>query len=88
MSGQGPDETRDTTGPIRTAYFMIRVQQCIGREPEAVNGTIERLGTGDKRQFSGERELLALLRTWPADPVKMQAAESPSKSGPARPGDD
>ncbi|MBI4419801.1 MAG: hypothetical protein HY560_03180 [Gemmatimonadetes bacterium] len=62
------------------SYFMIRVQRPVPARPATVSGLIERLGTGDKRQFSSERELLALLRTWPADPSKMAPAGGQSKS--------
>jgi hypothetical protein len=53
---------------------MIRIQPPTSQHPEPLSGTIEGLGTGDKRQFSSETELIHLLRCWPADPTKMRAA--------------
>lgn len=53
---------------------MIRIQPPAGQNPEPLSGTIEGLGTGDKRHFSSEMELIHLLRCWPADPTKMRAA--------------
>jgi hypothetical protein len=67
------------TSPTR--YFMIRVQRPLGRESEAFTGSIERLGTGEKHQFSNEQELLTLLRFWPADASRMEAAGGPIKEG-------
>lgn len=82
MTGQEPPEGEGRYTEF--SYFMIRVQRPVPARPATVSGLIERLGTGDKRQFFSERELLALLRTWPVDPTNVVSRRDPSKSGPER----
>jgi len=79
--------------PVETAesralgfdYFMLRVE----REPEAdssgPNGTIERLGTGDKQEFAGVSHLLQLLTGWRQSNWKMRRPDDPGNGAPPAP---
>lgn len=71
MTGKGPDETKEGTAPIRTAHYMIRVQQ-LGEDPSAISGVVERLGAGEKRRFDTGEHLIRLIQAWPDDPPNMQ----------------
>ncbi|MBV6521309.1 MAG: hypothetical protein MNPFHGCM_01443 [Gemmatimonadaceae bacterium] len=42
-------------------YFVLRIVRASGRAGESVHGTVERLGTQQKRDFAGTAELLRLL---------------------------
>lgn len=62
-----------------TTYFMVRIQRPLGQSSGPFTGAIERLGTGEKRQFGSEEELLSLLHSWAAGPPNMQHHGGPSK---------
>ena len=52
-----PDEI-----PDRFHYFMLRLHSRGADSP--VTGTVERLGTGEKRTFETAESLIDVLRTW------------------------
>ena len=47
----------------RFDYFMIRLSQR-DRQPAAMAGQVERMGTGEKRSFETGQELLDLFAVW------------------------
>jgi hypothetical protein len=50
-------------GPARCfVYLLLRVEG--GRAESGVQGTIERIGTGQRRNFSSLPELMELLKQW------------------------
>ena len=52
-----------TDGPARCfVYLLLRVER--GGADNGVKGTIERIGTGQRRDFSGLSELIGLFEHW------------------------
>ena len=65
-----------TAGPSRCfVYLLLRVEG--GGAESGVKGTIERIGTAQRRDFSSLLELMELLKQWHDD----MNIGSPPKSG-------
>lgn len=60
--------TREDEDEVRFTYFVVRVRLGRGMQADGPSGTIERLGSGYKQDFSGARELLRLIVEGPAAP--------------------
>ncbi len=50
----------------RFAYFMVRLQRPAAGGDTTLAGVVERLGTGEKREFASAAELYDLLELWSA----------------------
>ena len=66
-------------------YFMLRLR--VGPEPATtsahiVAGVVERLGSGERRDFSSAEELMRVMSTWTDDAPNVQAATELRNSGP------
>jgi hypothetical protein len=64
-------------------YFMVRVTRT-GNDA-VLAGLIERLGTGEKRTFGSEQQLLDLLASWSDPGLKVQAQTGSSNAAEAHP---
>jgi len=62
-------------GAVRIAYFVIRIHLDHAAPAAALTGTLERLGSGRSRHFSGAEELLRLLTQ------RAQDAPRPRRAG-------
>jgi hypothetical protein len=65
-------------------YFMLRIEREAASADPGPNGTVERLGTGDKHDFAGGPHLLELLTGWRRSNWKMRRPEDPG-NGTATP---
>lgn len=64
----------------RFAYFMVRIrQEPGGASAGPVTGMVERLATGEKRNFSSGAELLETVRDWPVSPPNVPAEQVDSQ---------
>ncbi len=45
-------------------YFIVRVRRISGAALGDVSGVIERLGTGEKREFRSSSELAQVVAEW------------------------
>lgn len=63
MASPRAGEGAAASGP--RAHYMIRVDHVPREEPQAVEGVIERLGTGEKQRFASAAELVHLVTDWP-----------------------
>jgi hypothetical protein len=65
--------------PQHFDYFMLRIE----REPAPAEpgpcGIVERLGSGEKLEFSGGPHLVDLLTTWRQSNWKMRRPNDPGK---------
>lgn len=59
-------------------YYMVRVRFAYpvpaDRAHVPLNGIVEELGTGEKREFASSPELVQLLTTWTQPSANMQPA--------------
>jgi hypothetical protein len=53
-------------------YFVLKLRLASRGEPPTCAGTIERLGTADRRSFENAEELLRLLADWAGGASKMR----------------
>ena len=70
---------------LQFRYFMLRLR--IADEPAEVTprltGVVERLGSGERRDFSSGEELVEVMKTWDADlrPPQTTAVASEMEPG-------
>jgi hypothetical protein len=62
-------------GAERVAYFVVRIRVDHANPAATLTGTLERLGSGRSRHFSGAEELLRLLTE------RAQDAPRPRRAG-------
>jgi hypothetical protein len=51
-------------GATGLGYFIVRVRRVPGTPLGEVTGIVERLGTGEKRQFHSSTELARVVEDW------------------------
>ena len=51
-------------GPGGSGYFIVRVRRISGASAGEVSGVVERLGTGEKREFRSSAELAQVVTEW------------------------
>lgn len=65
---------------IQYCYFTIRIQNVAEEAGErGLSGVIERLATGEKREFGSSSELVELVTAWSCGPPKMRATPDPTQ---------
>lgn len=47
-----------------SGYFIVRVRRMSGTALGDVSGVVERLGTGEKREFRSSSELAQVVADW------------------------
>jgi hypothetical protein len=65
----------EPTDSARFAYFMVRVRIESPSDARSVDGMVERLGTGRKRDFRSGPDLLRLITDWSQLPSNMSPAD-------------
>jgi hypothetical protein len=66
-----------SSSPSEFDYFMIRVLRISAeRGAGTLSGVAERLGTGEKRSFASDSELLRIVRGESPHPTNMQSVGS------------
>ena len=68
-------------------YFMLRLRvgpEAATTSTQMVAGVVERLGSGERRDFSNAEELVQVMKTWTDAAPNVQAATEPRNSGPER----
>lgn len=69
----------------RFAYYLLRVgrteEHSAADQPDDLQGLAERLGTGEKRQFSSGDELLEFLREPAREPQRPGAGSETDLTG-------
>lgn len=74
---------------LQFRYFMLRLRiadQPAARPPTLI-GVVERLGSGERRDFSSSEELVKVMETWDAGlrPPETTSDASVREPGPALP---
>ncbi len=65
MSTSQPPESSPPPGsPLGAGYFIVRVRRVSGASHGDVTGVVERLGTGEKREFRSSTELAQVVAEW------------------------
>jgi hypothetical protein len=49
---------------LGSGYFIVRVRRISGAALGDVSGVVERLGTGEKREFRSSTELAQVVAEW------------------------
>jgi hypothetical protein len=62
--------TGETENVDRYNYFMVRLSGS-DADPGHFSGVVERLGSGEKRTFADQDELLRLFSSWSVPPANM-----------------
>jgi hypothetical protein len=63
-SPQPPDPLHPAGSPLGSGYFIVRVRRISGAAFGDVSGVVERLGTGEKREFRSSSELAQVVAEW------------------------
>ncbi|MEP6573167.1 MAG: hypothetical protein ABJD11_10750 [Gemmatimonadota bacterium] len=50
--------------PDLPGYFVVRVRRTSGTLAGEVSGVVERLGSGEKREFQSSQELARVVEEW------------------------
>ena len=65
MSTPQPHQSPHPSGsPLGSGYFIVRVRRISGAALGDVSGVVERLGTGEKREFRSSSELAQVVAEW------------------------
>jgi hypothetical protein len=75
---------------VEFQYFMVRVRRTTdagadgGVPPEGhpLTGVVERLNSGEKRNFASANELLQLVAAWTGSSANVQPAQQPRNTAP------
>ena len=63
MTSSESESNQPLEAPERLDYFMVRLARREG-DPERVAGLVERLATGEKREFDTADQLVRLVVAW------------------------
>ena len=59
-----PVSDRTSSPDVRFGYFTVQVRVERSADSVELTGVVEELGTGEKRAFTGERELAQVVAAW------------------------
>jgi hypothetical protein len=61
------------------SYFVVRLAR-LDADPNRLSGLIERLGSGEKRTFDDQDQLLRLFTSWPFHHANMPPGQTDRNS--------
>ena len=59
-----PTSDKASSQDVRFGYFTVQVRVARSADSVELTGVVEELGTGEKRAFTGERELAQVVAAW------------------------